>query len=276
MTYPIFDSVPWWAVAAPFGMLALVVVAFLVARSAASLSAAGICNDMGARRLGSLEAPTWIEAARHLADRAEAPATSLWVVPGAQVNLFAMADGPDTMRVAVTSGAIEGLSVDEAEAALGMVFARAQRPDFHYSTIAAGVGLAASTLAGFGFIRPEEAEDHPLTWPLGVPLVVAGASLARLVGGRSPGPLTELEGAAISGRARETARLLEQMEFTAQHAPLSMSAALSRLALVDPRGEAERPSLRRLFPSPPSSAQRAALLRSVGPTPDRPERARAA
>ena len=267
MTYPLFHSVPWWAVAIPLATFALVLGAFLIARSATSWSAIGICRALGAKRLGSLDAPAWNEAARHLAGRADVPSTSLWVIPGSQVNVLAMADGPDAMRVVITSAALESLAAQDAEAALGMIFARAERREFHPSTIAAAVGLAGSTLATFGFIRPEEAEDNPLTWPLGVPLVVAGALMARVIGGPPPGSLTDRNGAAISGRAREAARLLEHMEFTAHHSPLAISAALSRLALVDPRGEPDPLSLRRLFPSPPPSAQRADLLRSVGPAP---------
>lgn len=274
----------WWATLAsePAGMLAalgvgvLVVALFALARALPALASRWICGTLGARPLGRLEAPFLRAAAERLARAEGLREPTLLVVPHPQVNVFVLADVAGLPVIAVTEGALRAFGPEETEAAVGAALARTADPRLGRSTVAAGVGLAASSVAGLGAVSGGEAEAHPFSWLVGTPFVLLGAGLSRSLAGAPPGGAADLRGARISGRPEEYARLLEHMEFTAHAEPMGVSGSLSRLALVDPRGEHAPLSLARLFPAPPPSAPRAALLRGSSLTPDGPSCTQAA
>jgi len=269
-------AVPWGAVAVPLCTLVLVLSAFRFAGAAPRLAARTVCRALRARPLGTFENPVWHDTLRRFSASRGISAPELWIAPHAQVNVFVLADGEGGARIVVTQGALESLGGTGGEAALGGALARATRPDLVLSTMASAAGLAASALAGLGMVDGHEAEIHPFGWPLGVPILLAAGATARFLGGSAPGIGTDVEGASISGHALKSARLLEHMEFTAHVAPLKMSSAIARLALVDPLGERGPLAMGWIFPAPPPSAPRAAHLRANAPRPECPERARAA
>lgn len=253
----------------------LAVGLFAAARSLPKRAPGSLLRLLRARPLGRLEAPVLQEAVRRLALAEGGPEPALQVVPHPQANLFVLAGADGTPVLAVTQGALDALAPAELEAAVGAALARAARPDLHRATVATAIGVGASTVAGLGMVPPTIAENRPWTWPLGAPFLIAGALLARAVGGPPPCARADLRGAAISGRALESARLLEHMEFTAHACPMPVPAALARLALVHPRGSLPGGSMASLFPAPEPAAPRAALLRGAH-RPGGPSRARAA
>lgn len=268
--------------AEPLGVLAavavgaLVVTLFALARGLPRMASGWVRQALRARPLGRLEAPYLRATAARLARSEGLREPVLLVVPHPQVNVFVLADESGFPVIALTQGALRSFGPEEAEAAVGAALARTADPRLQRSTVAAGVGLAASAVAGLGAVSGSEAEARPFAWPLGTPFVLLGAALSRSLAGTPPGGGADLRGARISGRAEESARLLEHMEFTAHARPMAVSGSLSRLALVDPRGEHAPLSLARLYPAPPPSAPRAALLRGSSLTPDEPSRAQAA
>lgn len=273
----------WTALAsAPVAMLAallagvLVVSLFALAHALPTLAPRWTLRALGARPLGRLEGTLVRATAERLARAENLPEPAILVVPHPQVNLFVLTDESGRPVIALTEGAVRALGPAETEAAVGAALARAADPRLRRATVAAGVGLAASQVAGLGAISGAEAEGHPFTWPLGTPFVLLGAALSRGLAGPPPGGAADLRGARISGRQEESARLLEHMEFTAHAEPMSISAALSRLALVDPRGEPTPLSLASTFPTPSPCGPRAALLRGTPVTPDGPSCAQAA
>lgn len=269
-------TVPWSAVGVALGTTILVLSAFWFAGASPRLAARRVCRALRARPVGTFEAPVWQDILRRQSAARGVSAPEFWVAPHLQVNLFVLADGEGGARIVVTEGALESLEESEAEAALGGALARATRPGLNEATMASAVGLATSTLAGFGMVDGHEAEDYPLGWPLGVPILLAGGAIARSLGGRAPDGGVDLEGASISGHVLMSARLLEHMEFTAHVAPMKVSSAIARLALVDPLGERDPFGIGWIFPAPPPSAPRAARLRANASGPEGPERARAA
>lgn len=271
----------WGVTQAPLGLMAAVLAAGTVALAFALGSRLPrwapewILRTLGAHPLGHLEAPAFREAVRRMARLFHMREPALYVVPHAQANLFVFAAQDGTPVVAVTEGALSALSAAETEAAVGAALARGARADLTRSTVAAGLGLGITAAAGLGMVPGRTVEEHPWGWPLGIPFILLGALLARTVGGSVPCSHADLRGASISGRSEECARLLEHMEFTAHAEPMAIPSALSRLAMVHPRGAPAALSMAGLFPAPKPSAARAALLRGVFPADD-PSRARAA
>lgn len=265
-----------WSTLAAVAVGALVVTLFIVARALPRLAPGWVCRALGARPLGRLEAPYLRAITARLAASEGLREPRVLVVPHDQANVFVLVDESGLPAIALTQGALRSFGPEEAEAAVGAALARTADPRLHRSTVAAGVGLAASSVAGLGAVSGGQAEVRPFAWPLGTPFVLLGVALSRSLAGTPPGGSADLRGARISGRTEESARLLEHMEFTAHARPMDVSGSLSRLALVDPRGEHAPLSLSRLYPAPPPSAPRAALLRGHSLTPDGPSCAQAA
>lgn len=263
------------AVAAALAAAALVAAAFGLGSRLPRWAPRWILRAMDAHPLGHLEAPAFRDTVRRMARLFHVREPALYVVPHPQANLFVFVDHDGVPALVATQGVLDALDPPELEAAVGAALARAGRRDLTRSTVAAGLGLALTSAAGFGMVRGDQAERFPLGWPLGVPLVLLGAALARAVGGPVPCGRTDLRGASVSGRSEECARLLEHMEYTAHVAPMALPAAVSRLGLVHPRGTPGRRGLAGLFPAPQPAALRAALLRGAFPPGD-PSRARAA
>lgn len=274
-------SATWSAADVPWALLAagaaagLVALAFALASRLPRRAPRWILRALGAHPLGHLEAPAFRDAVRRMARLFHMREPALYVVPHAQANVFVFAAHDGTPVVAVTEGALRALSPAETEAAVGVALARGARADLVRSTVAAGLGLGVTAAAGMGIMPGRMVEEHPWGWPLGIPFILLGALLARNVGGSVPCSHADLRGASISGRSEECARLLEHMEFTAHAEPMAVPSALSRLAMVHPRGEPAALSMAGLFPAPKPSAGRAALLRGVFPADD-PSRAHAA
>lgn len=271
---PITASVPW----AGF-VLGLLVGTAAVAGAAAWLRTVApgmIRRALGVRPAGRLEAQTLAGAIRSMSSAAGVPEPEVVVVPHRQVNLFVFAGQGGRPVLAFTEGALTGLGAEEIDAAVGAGLARTADPGLARATTAAGLDLVASSLASLGLVARHEAERTPLLWPLGLPFLLLGAAISRVVAGPPPGARHDLAGAEISGRALHSARLLERMEFTTYAAPLPVSGALARLALVDHRGDALPIGLSGLHPAPPPSAPRAAVLRGSSLTPSGPSRAQAA
>jgi Zn-dependent protease with chaperone function len=272
----ILETVPWGEVVVAAGTVAVVAGAFFAAGAAPAWATRAVLRALRAQPLSGLEAAAWRETSQRLANARGIETPTLWVVPHPQANVFALSGARGGPLLSITEGALTRLGKPEIEAALGAALARASRPDLARATLAAGVGLVASALAGLGMVEGAQAEDDPVGWPVGVPFLIVGGLLSRGLGRSVPGPEADLEGALLSGRFQVAARLLEHLEVTAYHAPMGVSAALSRLALVDPRGERKPFTLRWIFPAPPPSAPRAALLRSGEKAPGSPDHAQAA
>lgn len=264
-----------WALVAAAAAAGAVALAFTLGSRVPRRAPRWIIRALDAHPLGHLEAPAFRDAVRRMARLFHMREPALHVVPHPQANVFVFAAEDGTPVLAVTEGALSALSPQETEAAVGAALARGARTDLGRSTVAAGLGLAITQAAGLGVISARQAEENPWSWPLGIPFVVLGALVARAIGGPVPCQHADLRGASISGRPEECARLLEHMEFTAHAQPMDLPCALSRLAMVHPRGEPATLSMAGLFPTPQPSAPRAALLRGAS-TPGDPSRARAA
>ncbi len=188
------------------------------------------------------ELPDLHRLVRGLAQRAKLPMPKVYIIPNDSPNAFATGRNPSNAAVAITTGALDLLSLEELSGVLGHELTHIKHRDILIGTIAATFAGAISfiaSIARFGVLFGGLDDDEGGGNFLMVLIVSIFASLAALLIqmaiSRSREYLADKGGAKISGNPRYLANALKKLDAYARRIPFqSVNPSTSHMFIVNP------------------------------------------
>lgn len=220
-----------------------------------------------AEPISEFQAPRLYAMIRELAQRAEIPMPSVYLIPSPQPNAFATGRNPKHGVVAVTQGILQLLTERELRGVLAHELGHIKNRDILVSSIAAAVAGAVSYIANMLqftaiFGGGDEDAPSPLAALALAILAPIGATLVQLGISRSREFLADETGARISGDPEALANALEKLERAAHVVPpMTTQPSTASLFIVNPFSG--RRGLVSLFSTHPPMAERVRRLRAM-------------
>lgn len=220
-----------------------------------------------AQPLSQDEAPELHQVVDELAGRAELPMPRVYLIPSGQPNAFATGRNPRHAAIAVTSGLLTQLPLEQVRAVVAHELGHVRNRDILVSSIAAMVAAAISAIANILqfsvlFGGQDDEDGGPLAW-LGVlvAIIVApiAAMLLQLGVSRQREYLADASAAQLLGEGRPLADALESLERGTKTAPMPVNPAMASLYITNPL---PRAGLATLFATHPPIAERVRRLRA--------------
>ncbi len=219
----------------------------------------------GAKEVDAKSAPALYGTVRTLAGRAGLPMPRVYVLDNPQPNAFATGRNPEHGAVAVTSGLVQRMTMEEVAGVLAHELAHIRNRDTLIMTVTATIAGAISMLANFALFF-----GHNRNNPLGIVGVILimilaplAAMLVQLAISRGREYEADRGGAEISGNPLWLAGALQKLE-AARHQigneEAERNPATAHLFIVNPLGQH---SVDSLFSTHPSTANRVARLRAM-------------
>jgi len=213
-----------------------------------------------ARPVTEEELPQVYSIVRRLALQKNMPEPRIYAIDSAQPNAFATGRSPKKAAVAVTTGILEVLSVDELEGVLAHELAHVSNRDILISSIAAMIASALTMLArmAFWFGGGNNRES-----PLGaigaiLSLIVApiAAMLIRLAISRTREFQADETGAETTGRPMLLASALEKISAGTARIPMNVNPATAQLFIDNPMKAVRGAGMMRLLSTHPPTEER--------------------
>ncbi len=219
----------------------------------------------GAKEVDEKSAPALYGTVRTLAGRAGLPMPRVYIVDNPQPNAFATGRNPAHAAVAVTTGLIRNLTMEQVAGVLSHELTHIRNRDTLTMTVTATIAGAVSMLANFAFFFGNN-RNNPLGF-LGVILVAllapVAAVLVQLAISRGREYEADRGGAGISGNPLPLASALEKLEqarLQIGNEEAERNPATAHLFIVNPlRGG----GVGSLFSTHPPIAERIARLRAM-------------
>jgi heat shock protein HtpX len=214
------------------------------------------------------ELPQVYAIVRSLAARASMPMPRIHLIDSPQPNAFATGRNPEHAAVAVTTGILETLSIDELEGVLGHELSHVQNRDILISSIAAMLAAALSIFArmAFWFGGGGRDRNNPAGAIVGlVAIIVApiAAMLIRLAISRTREFQADASGAELTGRPLMLASALEKISAGASRRPMNVNPAVSQLFIENPLKGARGSNLTKWFSTHPPMEDRVRRLHEL-------------
>ncbi len=220
-----------------------------------------------ARPVTEEELPQVYSIVRRLALQKNMPEPRIYIIDSPQPNAFATGRSPKKAAVAVTSGILEVLSVDELEGVLAHELAHVSNRDILISSIAAMIAAALTMLArmAFWFGGGNNRES-----PLGaigaiLSLIVApiAAMLIRLAISRTREFQADETGAETTGRPMMLASALEKISAGTARIPMNVNPATAQLFIDNPMKSVRGAGMMRLLNTHPPTEERIERLAAM-------------
>lgn len=178
---------------------------------------------------------------RELAQKAQLPMPSVYVIPSATPNAFATGRNPKHAAVAVTTGIMQMLNENELRGVIGHELAHIKHRDILIGTIAAVFAGAISMLAYmakfaaiFGGGRSDGRGGNPLALLVIAIVTPIAAMMIQMAISRSREYLADAGGARIHGNPRDLASALRKLHRGVQAVPMNASPATAHMFIVNP------------------------------------------
>jgi heat shock protein HtpX len=223
----------------------------------------------GAQEVTEGEQPELYRITRDLVARAGLPMPKIYIIPGEQPNAFATGRDPNHAAVAVTSGILRLLTIDELRGVIGHELGHVKHRDILIGTIAATFAGAISMLAHmaqwamiFGGGRRSDNDEGGSPIASLVMIIVApiAALLIQMAISRSREYLADEAGAEYAGNPLLLAGALKKLQARAEAIPMDANPATAHMFIVNPlsgRG------LMSLFSTHPPMEERVARLEAM-------------
>jgi heat shock protein HtpX len=191
-----------------------------------------------AKPVTEAELPQVYAIVRRLALQKNMPEPRIYLIESPQPNAFATGRSPKHAAVAVTSGILQILTVDELEGVIAHELAHVSNRDILISSIAAMIASALTMLARMAFwFGGGDSRDNPLG-AIGaiISLIVApiAAMLIRLAISRTREFQADETGAETTGRPMMLASALEKISAGASRIPMNVNPATAQLFIENP------------------------------------------
>lgn len=214
-----------------------------------------------AKPVDEAELPQVYGTVRRLALQTNMPMPRVYLIDSPQPNAFATGRSPKKAVVAVTSGILQVLTVDELEGVLAHELAHVRNRDILISSIAAMIAAALTMLArlAFWFGGGGDNRNNPLG-AIGalLSLIVApiAAMLIRLAISRTREFQADATGAEITGRPLLLASALEKISAGTARIPMKVNPATAQLFIDNPMKALRGGGVMRLLSTHPPTEER--------------------
>lgn len=218
-----------------------------------------------AQEVKEAEAPELYSMVRRLAQRAGLPMPKVYIINQPQPNAFATGRSPRHAAVAVTTGIMRTLSVEELEGVIGHELAHIKHRDILIGTIAATIAGAISYLAHIAqwaliFGHRDDEDRNPLAVIAMMIIAPIAAMLVQMAISRSREYAADSGGAKIAGNPLYLARALKKLHMASQQIPLDAQPATAHMFIVNPLSGGR---MARLFSTHPPMEERIARLENM-------------
>jgi heat shock protein HtpX len=219
----------------------------------------------GAHEVNAGEFPELHAMVRRLSQRAGIPKPKVYTINQPQPNAFATGRNPDHAAVAVTTGIMRMLSVEELEGVLGHELSHIKHRDILISTIAATIAGAISYLAFMAkwaliFGGRDDEDGNPLASIAMMILAPIAAILIQMAISRSREYAADAGGAKVAGNPRYLSNALKKLHVASQQIPLQAQPSTAHMFIVNPlRGG----GITKLFSTHPPMEERIARLENT-------------
>ena len=219
----------------------------------------------GAQEVNLAESPELHAMVRRLSQKAGIPKPKIYIINQPQPNAFATGRNPDHAAVAVTTGIMRTLSVEELEGVIGHELSHIKHRDILISTIAATIAGAISYLAYMAkwamiFGGRDDKDGNPLASIAMMILAPIAAILIQMAISRSREYAADAEGAQVAGNPRYLSSALKKLHTASQKVPLQAQPATAHMFIVNPlRGG----GITKLFSTHPPMEERIARLENI-------------
>ena len=233
-----------------------------------------VLSMQGARQVDRATAPEYYDIVATLAQRANLPMPTVYIMDNPQPNAFATGRNPENAAVAATTGLLQTLSPSEIAGVMAHELAHIKHRDTLVMTLTATLAGAVSMLANFGFLFGGRDRNSPLG-PLGGILLLILAPLAAMIVQLAVSRTREYEadrgGAEISGEPMLLASALQKISRVAERVPneaAEANPAMAHLFIVNPLSGQRMDNL---FSSHPATENRVAELQKMAAEMGTPE-----
>lgn len=211
-----------------------------------------------AKPVTEAELPRVYEIVRRLTEQTQMPMPRIYLIDSSQPNAFATGRSPKKAAVAVTTGILDILTVDELEGVLGHELAHVRNRDILISSVAAMIAAALTMIARLTFYFGR-GRDNPIG-AIGalLALIIAPivAMLIRFAISRTREFQADKSGADITGRPLQLASALEKISAGTSRIPMNVNPATSQLFIDNPLKTARGRGGMRWFSSHPPAEER--------------------
>ena len=213
-----------------------------------------------ARPVTEEELPQVYAIVRRLALQKNMPEPRIYVIDSPQPNAFATGRSPKKAAVAVTTGILELLTVDELEGVLAHELAHVSNRDILISSIAAMIAAALTMLARMAFWFGGGGNRESPLGAIGaiISLIVApiAAMLIRMAISRTREFQADATGAETTGRPMMLASALEKISAGTARIPMNVNPATAQLFIDNPMKAVRVGGMMKLLSTHPPTEER--------------------
>jgi heat shock protein HtpX len=219
-----------------------------------------------AHEVSQSESPELYAMVRRLTQKAGMPMPRIYLINQPQPNAFATGRDPEHAALAVTTGIMRLLSVEELEGVIGHELAHIKNRDILIGTIAATVAGAISYLTHmaqwamiFGGSDDEEG-GNPFISILIMIVASIAAVMIQMAISRSREYEADAGGARIAGNPRYLSNALRKLNSASQQIPMAAQPATAHMFIVNPLSAGK---MAKLFSTHPPMEERIARLEGM-------------
>jgi heat shock protein HtpX len=218
-----------------------------------------------AREVSRADAPELYEMVRRLTNKAGLPMPRVYIINQPQPNAFATGRNPENAAIAVTTGIMAILSVNELEGVIAHELSHIKHRDILIGTVAATIAGAVSYLAHMAqwamiFGGSDDDDGNPFATIVMMIVAPIAAMLIQMAISRSREYAADAGGAKIAGNPGYLADALRKLHSASQQIPLKAEPATAHMFIVNPLSGR---SMARLFSTHPPLEERIARLENV-------------
>jgi len=219
-----------------------------------------------AREVSQSESPELYALVRRLTQKAGLPMPRIYLINQPQPNAFATGRNPEHAALAVTTGIMRLLNVEELEGVIGHELAHIKNRDILIGTIAATVAGAISYLTHmaqwamiFGSSDDEDG-GNPFVSILIMIVASIAAVMIQMAISRSREYAADAGGARIAGNPLYLSSALRKLGSASQQIPMAAQPATAHMFIVNPLSAGK---MAKLFSTHPPMEERIARLESM-------------
>lgn len=209
--------------------------------------------------------PQVYSVVRNLTARAQMPMPRVYLIDNPQPNAFATGRNPDHAAVAVTTGILQMLTIDELEGVLAHELAHVRNRDILISSVAAMLAAALSIFSrmAFWFGGGGRDRNNPVGAIVGLVAVIVApiaAVLIRMAISRTREYEADESGAELTGRPHMLASALQKIAAGTARQPMNVNPAVSQLFIDNPLKAIRGRQMANLFSTHPPMEERVKRL----------------
>jgi len=205
-----------------------------------------------------------------LAQKAELPMPSVYIIPQQQPNAFATGRNPENAAVAVTQGIMQVLDENELRGVIAHELAHIKNRDILIQTIVTTVVSALSMLAQFAYFIPlggNERGSNPLVGLIVLITAPIAAMMLQAAISRTREYEADRVGAEICGAPQHLASALQRIQKAAEQIPMRVSeSAMRSTSHMFPVNPFSGNRFMSLFSTHPDTEERVEILQEMART----------